>query len=350
MIDWLTMELPLRHPTPINGGEVISIDPDGTVEWSTLKRMHVAGSHAMGMAVRTCTHTPEQCTHLSISGNPSKFLQGHNLWGSDDIHALVVATAKRVAHCLGLTIHDDDRARWNAGEVKLTRVDVTQMFHLNSQAEVLSWLRAAEQTSHMSHRGRGTLKGGSTLYFGEKSRRWTLKAYAKGLEVRKNIKAQPAIRDLPHALAFADRALRVELELKSMELKRMGLDTLSAWSIDDELPSEAVTARLLRDKLGNMTMTTTASLAPDVMQNLRPTLRMAAQAWESGADLRQTLPHRTFYRYRKELLPFGIDIATLLPKDVSNVVPLHRVLEAKPVGVPDWAIGTSLYFDPRRIA
>lgn len=97
-------------------------------------------------------------------------------------------------------------------------------------------------------------------------------------------------------------------------------------------------------------MTTTASLAPDVMQNLRPTLRMAAQAWESGADLRQTLPHRTFYRYRKELLPFGIDIATLLPKDVSNVVPLHRVLEAKPVGVPDWAIGTALYFDPRRIA
>jgi len=350
MIDWLTMELPLRHPTPINGGEVVSIDPFGNLEWRTLKRTTVTGSHEMNLQVRTCTHTPDYCSHLSISGNPAKFLQGHNLWGSDDIHGLAIATCERVASLLGIDVHPDDYAQWIAGAIKLTRVDVTQMFHLNSQAEVLSWLRAAEQTSHMAHRGRGTLKGGSTLYFGEKSRRWTLKAYAKGLEVRKNIKAQPAVRDLPHALSFADRALRVELELKSMELKRMGLNMLSDWSNYDELPCEAVTARLLRDKLGNMTMTTTASLAPDVMQNLRPALRMAVQAWESGADLRETLPRPTFYKYRKELLPFGIDIATLLPKDVSNVVPLYRVLEAKPVGVPDWAIGTSLYFDPRRIA
>lgn len=130
----------------------------------------------------------------------------------------------------------------------------------------------------------------------------------------------------------------------------MGLDMLSSWPTDDGQLSESLTARLLHDKLGNMTMTTTASLSPEVMQHLRPALRMAVQAWESGADLRQTLPRPTFYKYRKELLPFGIDIATLLPKDVSNVVPLHRVLEAKPVGVPDWAIGTPLYFEPRRIA
>lgn len=350
MIDWLTMEIPLRHTTPINGGEVVSIDPLGNLEWRTLKRTTVTGSHEMNLQVRTCTHTPDYCSHLSISGNPAKFLQGHNLWGSDDIHALAIATCERVALLLAIDIHPDDYAQWIAGAIKLTRVDVTQMFQLRNQAEVLAWLRAAEQTAYMTHRGRGRLTNGSTLYFGEKSRRRRLKLYAKGLEVRKNIKAQPAIRELPHALEFADKSLRVELELKAMELKRIGLDTIAQWSTDDGVPCEAVTAALLREELGNMTMTTTASLAPDVMQNLRPALRMAVQAWESGADLRQTLPHRTFYKYRKELLPFGIDIATLLPKDVSNVVPLHRVLEAKPVGVPDWAIGTPLYFEPRRIA
>lgn len=350
MIDWLTMEIPLRHTTPINGGEVVSIDPFGNLEWRTLKRTTVTGSHEMNLQVRTCTHTPEYCSHLSISGNPAKFLQGHNLWGSDDIHGLAIATCERVASLLGIDPHPDDYAQWIAGAIKLTRVDVTQMFELRNQAEVLSWIRAAEQTAYMSHRGRGRLIGGTTLTFGEKSRRRRLKAYAKGLEVRKNIKAQPAIRELPHALEYADRCLRVELELKAMELKRIGLDTIAAWSTDDGVPCEAVTAALLREELGNMTMTTTASLAPDVMQNLRPALRMAVQAWESGADLRETLPRPTFYKYRKELLPFGIDIATLLPKDVSNVVPLHRVLEAKPVGVPDWAIGTPLYFEPRRIA
>jgi II/X family phage/plasmid replication protein len=57
-----------------------------------------------------------------------------------------------------------------------------------------------------------------------------------------------------------------------------------------------------------------------------------------------------FYKYRAELLPHGIDIATLMPKEVSNVVPLYRVLEAKPAQVPEWAIGTRLYFEPRRVA
>jgi len=350
MIDWLTMELPLRHTAPINGGEVVSIDPDGTVEWATKKRRAITGSHEMTMQVRTCTHTPDQCTHLAITGNPAKFLQGHNLWGSDDIHALAMEVGHRVARLLHIELHADDVAQWKAGAIKLTRVDATLMFHLANQGEVLCWLRAAEQTGYMAHRGRGYLKNGSTLYYGEKSRRWTLKAYAKGLEVLANIKKQPAIRDLPHALEYAAKSLRVELELKAMELKRMNLDWISSWKTDDELPCEAVTSQLLRDKLGNMTMTTTTSLSVDVMQSLRPALRLAVQAWESGADLRQTLPRPTFYKYRKEILPFGIDIATLLPKDVSNVVPLHRILEAKPVGVPDWAVGTSLYFEPRRIA
>jgi len=39
-----------------------------------------------------------------------------------------------------------------------------------------------------------------------------------------------------------------------------------------------------------------------------------------------------------------------MPREVSNVVPLFKVLEAVPVGVPDWAEGTPLYFEPRRIA
>ncbi|KLB40221.1 hypothetical protein XEUV206_13880, partial [Xanthomonas euvesicatoria] len=58
------------------------------------------------------------------------------------------------------------------------------------------------------------------------------------------------------------------------------------------------------------------------------------------------LPHRTFYKYRSELLSHGVDIATLVPREVSNVVPLFRTLEAVPAPVPDWAVGTLLYFEP----
>jgi hypothetical protein len=68
MIDWGLVLFPIIHH-PINSGEVFSVDPDGEVEWRSPKRV--------------------QATHLWVNGNPSKFLQGHNVFGSDDIVALM---------------------------------------------------------------------------------------------------------------------------------------------------------------------------------------------------------------------------------------------------------------------
>ena len=79
-------------------------------------------------------------------------------------------------------------------------------------------------------------------------------------------------------------------------------------------------------------------------------LNLAYQAWKDGHDLRATLARNTFYRYRLELLKHGIDIAVKQERagqDMTNVVPLRTVLHAYPVNVPDWAIGTPLYFEPR---
>lgn len=348
MIDWLSMVVPFSHSEPISGGHVVSIKPGGEVDWQCVKRTTVEGSFSTGLQVRTATHTQHPCSHLEISGNPVKFFQGHNLWGTDDVHALSVATVEAIASLLGLTCSDEDRQAWQSGCIQLTRVDVTQSFHLQSRAAVLAWLRAAEQTAHLSHRGRGQLVKGSTLYFGKSSRRWSLKLYSKGQEITAKNHGQDAILSLPSAVAWADKTLRAELTLRSMELKRQSLDYVSNWMVDG-VPS-AVTATLLRDRFGGMTMTTTAHLSADVLDTLRPALRIAYQAWESGSDLRALLPHRTFYKYRSELLPHGVDIATLVPREVSNVVPLFKVLEAVPVDVPDWAQGTPLYFEPRRIA
>ncbi|MBE4431678.1 hypothetical protein HJ019_24055, partial [Vibrio parahaemolyticus] len=46
-----------------------------------------------------------------------------------------------------------------------------------------------------------------------------------------------------------------------------------------------------------------------------------------------------------ELLELGIDISIPNSKEpVSNVVPLNRVIEMRPAGIPDWAFGTVLTF------
>lgn len=349
MIDWLSLVVPMRHVSPIHGDRLLCVGFDGAVSWSVAKRTTVAGSFSTGLQLRTATHTPEPCTHVEISGNPVKFFQGHNLWGTDDLHALSVATIETVAAVAGIDVHADDRALWLAGDVQITRVDCTESFHLRNLGEVLAWLRAAEQTAHLSHRGRGQLVKGSTLYFGKNSRRWSLKLYAKGQEIKAKGHGQDAILALPSAVDWAERTLRAELTIRSMELKRLELAHVRDWMPVDGVPFE-VTGQLLRERLGNMTMTTTTHLSAEVMESLRPALRVAVQAWEGGSDLRATLSRPTFYRYRKELLAHGIDIATVHPREVSNVVPLHRVLEAVPATVPDWAIGTPLFFEPRRVA
>ena len=159
MIDWLTFLAPCGHVRAIDGGRVLSLSPDGELQWMTRKRASVRGSFDTNLTIRTATHTAEQCTHVEISGNPVKFFQGHNLWGCDDVHALAVATLEHLA-CLpglGLLPSAEDRERWVAGDIRLTRVDQTESFHLANRADVLAWLRAAEQTAHLSHRGRGQL-------------------------------------------------------------------------------------------------------------------------------------------------------------------------------------------------
>lgn len=352
MIDWLSIVAPCAHVEEINGGKVLSVKPDGEVEWQSHKRRSVRGSWDTSITVRSVMTNCEPRSFIEVSGNPVKWFQGHNLWGTDDVHGLVVALLEALVDRgdLGLTPTDSDRELWALGAVRISRIDVTESFHLRNRPDVLAWLRAAEQSAHLSHRGRGQLVKGSTLYFGKHSRRWSLKLYSKGQEIEAKGHGQESILQLPAAREWADRALRAEMVLRGMELRRRGLTMVCdwAWFQREDVDSE-VTAKLLRPVLGDLTMTTKSTLPEGVLAEMRPSLRMAFESWRAGVDLRHTLPRRTFYKFRSELLPHGIDIATPLPKETSNVVPLVRVLEAVPARVPDWAEGTALYFEPRRV-
>lgn len=360
MIDWVSMLLPLTHSKPICDGSFLSLRGDGSIEYEGIKRRSVEGSFSTSIQVRTDLSRSVSVGgdvhhrafgYVEVSGNPVKIFQGHNLWGTNDLPGLVAELAEWLASVLGVVPSERDRQLWAEGAIDVTRVDVTESFHLRSRAEVLAWLRAAEQTAHLAHRGRGQLVKGSTLYFGQHSRRWALKLYSKGQEIEAVDHGQGAILELPHAREWADRTLRAELVLRSLELKRLGLSQVVAWNFDDHVQEGcgAVTSKLLLDRLGSLTMSTTSKLDDAVFESLTNAQRTAYLSWLAGHDLRQVMSIRSFYRLRAKLLPHGVDIATLIPKETSNVVPLVRVLEAVPAPVPDWAIGTALYFEPRRL-
>jgi|HigsolmetaGSP11D_1036233.scaffolds.fasta_scaffold10507_2 II/X family phage/plasmid replication protein len=342
MIDWVKARLPCYHAEPINGGRIMRVNPDGSIEWQTETRLAVRGSFDAALHVKTHAVAPDGSgVILEIDGNPVKWLQGHNLWGTDDLIGLVCETMERLVPLLGLEPSDSDRKAWESGVFELQRVDVTDSYELRNRADCLAWIRSAEHSAHMRHRGKGQITKGNTLYFGKHSRRWSLKVYSKGQEIVAPGHELPEGIATPAVLAWADNKLRFEAVLRKMWLTDRGLDVAANWG--DNTPAE-----LLTELLQGLHMSDTHTLPADVLEGLPPRLVAAYHLWREGHDLRAMFPHRTFYRYRSQLLPHGVDIAIKQPREKSNVVPLVRVLEAKPATIPDWARGTPLYFEPRR--
>ncbi|MBE0138152.1 hypothetical protein FOT52_02250, partial [Citrobacter portucalensis] len=239
MIDWITAIVPCFHEKPLDSGRITKINSSGEVEWESLTAISVVGSHDSSLRLKT--HSVNDCgngTYVYFDGNPVKFLQGHNLFGTDNLILLLSTVLKKITSIpeLGLNPTDFDVRSWEKGNFKLNRVDCTAMFDVGNTANALSWIRQAEMNATLSHRGRGQVTKGSTLYFGKSSRRSSVKFYAKGEEFQKHSHA--AFLQLPALVDYANRGLRCEVVLRSLELNHRGLSSGSAW--DDLLPLQIV--------------------------------------------------------------------------------------------------------------
>lgn len=343
MIDWLDFTFPLRHEfgpgTPFYAGEVLALTTGGQLEWGVYKRLEVEGSHSSTVQVRGAAVMADGRQAVRVSGNPAKWFQGHNVWGTNDVHGLVHETIRRVLDLAQITPTPEEVATWHAGDVDMLRVDVTESHDFGSRARVLNALRSLDMTAHLKMRGRGSYNGHSLL-FGKGSRHWSLTLYAKGPELDKH-KLPSTLDGLDAIHQHADRLLRCEVRMLSMHLKRLGLDKLAGWG--DNTASE-----VHQSHLANLEISDAFMLDPDTLDGMPTRLRAAYQLWKDGHDLRAMFPRPTFYRYRAQLLAHGVDLAVRQERSPeSNVVPLRVTLVGKPAGIPDWAVNSPLYFEPR---
>jgi II/X family phage/plasmid replication protein len=330
MIDWVTAILPCTHSSSkLSAGMVASISAAGDIEWSVQKDLDVEGSHSSTIKIRSMTDRT-----IRISGNPAKWLQGHNIFGTDDLVYLVnkfftELLLKKGAE-LGLSPDCFQLERIRLGAYQLSRVDINHSWLLDSRSSVLAWLRAAGSCARLKRRGSGQYAG-ETLYFGKSSRRWAVKCYSKGHEINAKGHKLPKELQIPELLDFAEKALRIELVIRSMGLKYLSLETAKDWSKD--LPKMLLSQLVLDD----LEMSDNMPLHHDVLNELPARLRLVYQSWIAGDDLRKILPKNTFYRYRRQILEHGIDICLVQEKQQSNVIPLIRYLEAVPADIPQWA-------------
>lgn len=338
MIDWVTAILPCHHSEAIYGGRIACISPDGEIEWQVEKKLQVEGSHSTNLNIKSINPN-----HIYLDGNPAKWLQGHNLFGSDNLIELVLEVMNRLVPILNLSPTELDRKAWEKGCYDLKRVDCTAMWELPRRSDVRAWLRAAEFQSKSRH-GRPVTRGG-TLYFGQHSRRWSIKFYSKGDELEatgKGHKLPLEILYRDNLMQWADNKLRGELTLRSIQLKEYELDRASNWY-------EATPLERLMKHIEGLDMAEQFSLTPVILDDLPARLIAVYKLWKDGEDLRGMYPKATFYRYRSELHKHGIDIAIRQPTAQDNIVPLIHALRPESIAqIPDWAIDTTINFAPHR--
>ena len=333
MIDWVTMKIQCEHEGMICNGSVVKISKDNDIEWTSTSWLPVVGSHDSSIVIRSVTEST-----IEISGNPVKWLQGHNLFGTNDLKALIWAFFNELLKIPELKLKPSLQQLHaiKSGKLTISRIDINETWFLNSRQEVLAWIDAAGQKMRLKHRGAGQFQG-DTLYFGKNSRRWSIKCYSKGDEINSKKSNFPDALRTPEMLEYADRALRLELTLRSNQLREWLLHDVSHWNADTG-------KMLLLGLIKGLEMSDNMRLSDEKLKNLKPSVKMAYFAWLGGQDLKQELKRPTFYRYRSQLKELGIDIG--IPKDLnqedSKVIPLIRVLEAEPVGIPDWAIEQGL--------
>ena len=326
MIDWLSLLIPCPHTTPVDGGKIWVIDPDGSVRES-LRWAEAEGSHCDKVRVRSHGWDSGAYQYLYVSGNPAKFFQGHNLIGPECVD-LVRAFGQAVFELIkvpGLAIAE-------GREWFINRIDITRMYDLGTDSDCHAWLKAAEQRVTVKHRGRGVLDRG-TFYVGKHSQRSSLKIYAKGPEFRRRKPRPESNLPVEKMKDWAVGKLRFETVWRRKELERRGLRELSMWT--DELPSE-----LFESFISQCGLDMRSGLDVSEIRELPPAWRGIYHQWLAGVDLPQIMSRATWYRWRKRFIALGLDIAAD-PPQAGEVIPFVRTLEAVPATVPHWLAKTA---------
>ena len=334
--DWLSIYQ--RHGVglpKVADGAVIRVDRDGEVQTTTLKKERVEGSHETAIFIRCDGET------VWFDGNVSKFGRPDNVFGYSFQQCLLRVNALLADFGLPpftegesfvTNFKGEPRTVWTGAVV--TRVDLTQNYATGSKEDAYHFMRflQAQQASRLKT---GTYGDGETVDFGRGSRRLYLKAYLKGPELRRHAKASAVVDEafgkvsceyLERVADWCDGIglVRVELTFKATKLHDMGCHFLGGFDMKQlEIEFERYSEVMTR-----------ASAEVEELTELPKSLLSTYRMWQAGDDITSKVSRATFYRHRRELLPYGVDIA--VKSNVTTLKTKTRVVRLGPVSPPEW--------------
>lgn len=323
--DWISIYQrhdPGQGLKPLSDGSFLSLDQEGKVINTTLKKLKVEGSHETRIFIRCDGET------VWFEGNVSRFGRPDNVFGYSFRDCLI--KINNILADFGLPSFSegkrfitnwkgDPRSIWTGAII--TRIDLTENFATGSRDDAIAFMRwlQGQQASRLKT---GTYGDFETVDFGRGSRRVYSKAYLKSAEIRRHAKGDEYLEKLAD---WCDQVglIRFETTYKSTKLHDLRCHYLGGFDMRQlEIDFEDRKAILTR----NSAECDDFSLLP---KPVLATLRM----WQSGDDISK-LSRATFYRHRKALLPYGVDIA--VKSNVVRFQPKTRVIKLGPVSMPEW--------------
>lgn len=304
-------------------GAFLRIDVHGECVNTSLKKLRIEGSHDTSVYLRCDGET------VWFEGNASRFRRPDNVFGYTFMQCVQRINAMLEEHQLPPFTEGDKfitnfkgqpRSAWTGAMV--TRVDMTENFATGSKEDAYHFMRwlAGQQASRLKT---GTHGEGETVDFGRGSRRVYSKAYLKGAELRRHAKGDAYLEQLAD---WCDQRglVRFETTYKATKLHDMGCHYLGGFDMKQlEIDFEDRKEVLSR-----------ASAQVEELSGLSKPLLSTYRMWQAGDDVVSRMSRATFFKHRKALLPYGVDIA--IKSNVTQLKTKTRVIRLGPVSAPDW--------------
>jgi len=322
-IDYLSVRQYHGEGVPEYVGTLLfSLDKDGAVQSESARGVKVEGSYCSKLFIKSHLGT------VTVTGNPSRWDRADNLFGFDlDDCMTIVNRVLAQLHLPPFTEGKPFRPKSTMTTVQKLHAlpDWTgarfSVLHLTRNmvagSDFLAKLAIRSYGARAGAYMRKAVYGDETVMFHNTHR--AIKAYRKGPDMAKHCPESPW-----REWALSQGVVRQEVELKSRYLS----DTkLSFWG-------NCNMARLYKlfEHETEVLRRPDASLDPMALEACPSRSRVVYAAWLKGQDVRAMLPRATFYRHRKTLLEYDVDIAEV--RHCGDVVPMVREVVLAPAAAP----------------
>lgn len=344
----------LYTPRQLGVKERFDVEPDGTVSESTMPYYSIPSSQAsMGVKVfphGTGKYNPFPC--VSINASPAKIIQGHNVYGSDNIELGVFSMLKVLSDACPVLFDKLD----------FLNADVHQ-FDFNYFSRFSDNLMSQELLNFLGNIAEGQIKSNhkeyaTTVYFNKTSELRILRIYLKFEELENSIKTikkdsrfsfeerQRRINIIEERKEFASNILRFEVVNKTRYLRKKYNTKKLIDFINIEQEYKMKGQNLAREffnhafspilkQIRNKTMRIETD--DEILDRLKANNKSAHSAFSTYLMIknkgwiysRKHMHRKTHYRHVKILQQIGVSKAMLQNinfADDGNVLPLYKVI------------------------